>query len=58
MLTAECPDNSEYVTDTDHNDDDVTDEDDEDPDTPDLRRKSLILCSDKSHDADMSSLLQ
>ena len=56
MLTAECPDNFEDVT--DHDDDDVTDECDEDPDTPDLRRKSLILCSDKSHDADMISPLQ
>ena len=58
MAGVDCPDNFEDVTDTDHDDDYVTDEDDEDPDTPDLRRKSLILCSDQSHDADMSSLLQ
>ena len=58
MLTAGSPDNFEDVTDTDHDDEDVSDEGDEDPDTPDLRRKSLILCSDKSHDADMISPLQ
>ena len=49
VLTAECPNNPEDVTDTDH---DVTDDD---PDAPYPRRKSLILAwSVKSHVADMS----
>ena len=53
VLAAECPNNLEDVTDTDH------DDGDDDPDTPDPRRKSLILVwSVNSHVADMSSLVK